>query len=147
MNELAKKIRNAYDAMKDETPINQRGGEPTCPSCGALLPAMADSHTPEPKPFVSNNIAILATLREQHAQLGREATEAYTLHDWKELNRLIAEQQAVRFKIMDIEKLQEQRTELARQITAAEEFRDWAKVRELGPKLSELRRRLDRAGG
>lgn len=77
MNELAKKIRNAYEAMKqlrdhlltmpgdhakakakevdgamailsewceqveydpDETPINQRGGESTCPSCGALLP-------------------------------------------------------------------------------------------------------------
>jgi len=123
--------------------INQRGGEPTCPTCGALLPAIADSHTPEPKPFVS----ILATLREQHAQIGRDATEAYNLHNWKELNRLIAEQQAVRFKIMDIEKLQEQQTELAKQITAAEELRDWSKVRELGPKLSEIRRRLDRAGG
>lgn len=133
--------------LTDETPINKRGGEPTCPSCGALLPAMADSHTPKPKPFACNDIAILAALREQHAHLGREATEAYNRHNWKELNRLIPEQQDVRFKIMDIEKLQEQQTELAKQITAAEELRDWAKVRELGPKLSELRRRLDRAGG
>jgi len=79
MSELAKKMRNAYEAMKqlrdhmaampgdhakakskdldgamaifsawceqveynqDETPINQRGGEPTCASCGAMLPAV-----------------------------------------------------------------------------------------------------------
>jgi len=31
--------------LTDETPINQRGGEPCCPSCGALLPATMDGPT------------------------------------------------------------------------------------------------------
>lgn len=53
-------------------PINKRGGEPTCPSCGALLPAIADSPA-EGKPLTESE---RATLIAQHQALCKKLKAA-----------------------------------------------------------------------